>query len=185
MTTALFPGSFDPATNGHLDVIARASALFDHLVVAVVANPNKPGRFAPSARIELLRAACADLVSSATAAGRCVEFVVADGLLVDIARSVAAHVLVKGVRNGSDVDTELTYAAMNRDLTGGGAGALDTIWLPSAPDYSFFSSSLVCEIAALGGDVSAYVPAVVRDALRDRLPAGPASSPVSPSKESS
>jgi len=73
------------------------------------------------------------------------------------------------VRNATDVDGELTYAAMNRDLTGGGPGALDTVWLPSAPDYSFFSSSLVYEIAALGGDVAHYVPSVVRDALAERF----------------
>lgn len=169
MTTALFPGSFDPATNGHLDVVARASALFDHLVVAVVTNPNKPGRFTPADRLALLRAACADLVTAAAATGRAIEFIVADGLLVDIARHAGAQVLVKGVRNATDVDGELTYAAMNRDLTGGGPGALDTVWLPSAPDYSFFSSSLVYEIAALGGDVAHYVPSVVRDALAERF----------------
>lgn len=169
MTTALFPGSFDPATNGHLDVVARASALFDHLVVAVVTNPNKPGRFTPADRLALLRDACADLVTAAAAAGRAIEFIVASGLLVDIARQAGAQVLVKGVRNATDVDGELTYAAMNRDLTGGGPGALDTVWLPSAPDYSFFSSSLVYEIAALGGDVAHYVPSVVRDALAERF----------------
>lgn len=169
MTTALLPGSFDPATNGHIDVVARASALFDHVVVAVVTNPNKPGRFTPSDRVALLRAACAELVTAATTAGRAIEFTVADGLLVDIARRAGAQVLVKGVRNATDVDGELTYAAMNRDLTGGGPGALDTVWLPSAPDYSFFSSSLVYEIAALGGDVSHYVPSVVRDALTERF----------------
>jgi pantetheine-phosphate adenylyltransferase len=169
VTTALFPGSFDPPTNGHLDVVARASALFDHLVVAVVANPNKPGRFPPPDRLALLRAACAHLVATATAADRTIDFVVADGLLVDIARDAKAQVLVKGVRNATDVDGELTYAAMNRDLTGGGAGALDTVWLPSAPEYSFFSSSLVYEIAALGGDVSHYVPSVVRDALAEQF----------------
>lgn len=169
MTTALFPGSFDPPTNGHVDVVARASALFDHLVVAVVTNPNKPGRFAPPERLELLRAACAELVTAATTAGRIIEVTVADGLLVDIARRSSAQVLLKGVRNCADVDSELTYAAMNRDLTGGGPGALDTVWLPSAPDYSFFSSSLVYEIAALGGDVSHYVPGVVRDALAERF----------------
>ena len=169
MTTALFPGSFDPATNGHLDVVARASALFDHLVVAIVTNPNKPGRFTPPERLALLSAACAELVAGAAAAGRAIEFTIADGLLVDIARHAGAQVLVKGVRNATDVDGELTYAAMNRDLTGGGAGALDTVWLPSAPDYSFFSSSLVYEIAALGGDVAHYVPSVVRDALAERF----------------
>jgi pantetheine-phosphate adenylyltransferase len=169
VTTALFPGSFDPPTNGHVDVIARASALFDHLVVAVVTNPNKPGRFTPTERLALLTAACAELVTAAATAGRVLEFTVADGLLVDIARHAGAQVLVKGVRNATDVDGELTYAAMNRDLTGGGAGALDTVWLPSAPDYSFFSSSLVYEIAALGGDVAHYVPSVVRDALAERF----------------
>jgi pantetheine-phosphate adenylyltransferase len=167
VTTALFPGSFDPPTNGHLDVVARASALFDRLVVAVVTNPNKPGRFTPPERLTMLRAACSPLV--AAGGSRSLEFVVADGLLVDIARAAGAQVLVKGVRNAADVDGELTYAAMNRDLTGGGPGALDTVLLPTAPDYSFFSSSLVYEIAALGGDVSHYVPSVVRDALTERF----------------
>jgi len=169
VTTALFPGSFDPPTNGHVDVVRRASALFDHLVVAVVTNPNKPGRFTPPERLSLLAGASAELVSVATTAGRAIEFTVADGLLVDIARHVGADVLVKGVRNATDVDGELRYAAMNRDLTGAGPGALDTVWLPSAPEYSFFSSSLVYEIAALGGDVSHYVPSVVRDALSERF----------------
>lgn len=170
MTTALFPGSFDPVTNGHLDVITRACALFDDLVVAVVTNPNKPGRFPPAQRVALLETVCDGLVRSAADAGRSISFTVADGLLVDIARETNASVLVKGIRHAGDVEGELVYAAMNRDLTGGlDPGALDTVWLPSAPQYSFFSSSLVCEIAALGGDVSAYVPVAVRDALRERF----------------
>jgi pantetheine-phosphate adenylyltransferase len=170
VTTALCAGSFDPVTNGHLDVIGRASALFDRVVVAVVVNPSKAGRLPVDTRVDLVRRSCEELVAAARTAGHLVEVRAAQGLVVDLAREVGADTLVKGVRNGADIDTEMTYAAMNRELTGGGRDAVDTVWLPAAPRYSFASSSLVWEIAGLGGDVAPFVPAPVLAALRARFP---------------
>jgi len=162
--TALCPGSFDPPTNGHVDVIARASASFERVVVAVVVNPAKPGRLPVEQRLDLLRRSCQSIVDTAAAAGRSVEFVSAGGLLVDLAGRLDASVVVKGIRSGADFEYERTFAAMNASMTG-----LDTMFLPADPAYSFVSSSLIWEIAELGGDVAAYVPAPVAAALRERF----------------
>lgn len=167
---ALCPGSFDPVTNGHVDVITRASGCFDQLVVAVVLNPAKPGRLPAEQRLELLRRSCQPAVDAAAAAGRRIEFISAGGLLVDVASTVGASVLVKGLRSGSDFDHERSYAVMNESLAG-----IDTVFFASAPQYSFFSSSLVWEIASLHGDVSAYVPTPVVGVLADRFGPGAAS----------
>jgi pantetheine-phosphate adenylyltransferase len=159
--TALCPGSFDPVTNGHVDVIARAAACFDRLVVATVVNPAKPGRLPVDQRLDLVRQACQEISEAGRAA---VEFIAADGLLVDIAAGVGAAVVVKGLRSGADFEYERTFAAMNASMAG-----LETMFVCADPRYSFVSSSLVWEIAALGGDVAAYVPAAVADALRERF----------------
>ena len=154
MTTALCPGSFDPPTNGHIDVIERAIEIFDHVVVAVVANPSKEPLFSADERKELISEAFADRVK--------VESF--DGLLVDFARSVGVDVVVKGLRAVSDFDYELQMAQMNRTLAG-----VETVFLPTNPEWSYLSSSLVREVARLGGDYRSLVPAHVASALEDRL----------------
>jgi pantetheine-phosphate adenylyltransferase len=146
------PGSFDPVTNGHVDVIARAAALYDELVVAVLVNPGKAGLFAVDERMELLREAVADLPN-----------VVVDsfsGLLVDYCLSHDIPVVVKGLRAVGDFEYELQMAQMNRELAG-----VETLFVPTAPQVGHLSSSLVKQIATFGGDVSRLVPKGVLDRL--------------------
>jgi pantetheine-phosphate adenylyltransferase len=150
------PGSFDPVTNGHLDVIERASRLYDEVVVAVLVNPAKRGLFPIEERIDLLQQITAGLGN-----------VVVDsfeGLLVDHCRDRDIPVVVKGLRAVSDFDYELQMAQMNHRLTG-----LETLFMPTNPEFSFLSSSLVKEVATLGGDVSGLVPGPVLDRLTARL----------------
>jgi pantetheine-phosphate adenylyltransferase len=151
------PGSYDPITLGHLDVIARAATLYDEVVVAVLHNPAKHGTFAVSERLRLVRDALAerqldDRVRVEEFAGR---------LLVDVCRDLAAGVVVKGLRGPVDFSYELPMAVMNRDLAG-----IETVFLVGDPALAHVSSSLVREVASYGGDVSAYVPAAVNLALR-------------------
>jgi pantetheine-phosphate adenylyltransferase len=144
-------------TAGHLDVIRRAAALFDEVVVAVLHNPNKPGTFGPADRVAMLRESLADEEGSI----RVDEM--PDGLLVDFCRRVDAHAVVKGLRGGTDFAYELPMALMNRHLTG-----LETVFLPGDPRFEHVSSSLIKEVASHGGDVSDLVPDAVLARLRDR-----------------
>ena len=149
------PGSFDPVTNGHVDVINRAAGLYDELVVAVLVNPGKAGLFPVEERMELLREAVADLPN-----------VVVDsfqGLLVDYCRAHDLPVIVKGLRAVSDFEYELQMAQMNRELAG-----IETLFVPTAPQVGHLSSSLVKQIAKFGGDVSRLVPKAVNDRLREQ-----------------
>lgn len=154
MTVALCPGSFDPPTNGHIDVIERALAVFDGVVAAVVANPSKKPLFTATERVEMLAKHFGDRVDVHSF----------DGLLVDFARSAGVDVVVKGLRAVSDFDTELQMAQMNRTLAG-----VETVFLPTNPEWSFLSSSLVREVARLGGDYQGFVPPHVAAALEERL----------------
>lgn len=156
MTVALCPGSFDPPTNGHIDVIERCAAVFDRLVVAVVANPSKSPLFSADERVGLLAAATAHLGN--------VEIAAFEGLLVDFAEARGVDVLVKGLRAVTDFDYELQMAQMNHTLRD-----VDTLFIPTAPEWSYLSSSLVREVARLGGDVGTLVPPVVADALKEKL----------------
>ncbi|MCJ7726479.1 MAG: pantetheine-phosphate adenylyltransferase [Acidimicrobiia bacterium] len=156
MTTALIPGSFDPPTKGHLDVIARCISLYDRVVVGVVLNPSKNPMFTSEERIEMMRVSCADWPH--------VEFVAFDGLLVDCARQVGAEVIVKGLRAMTDFDYELQLAQMNRHLSG-----IMTMFVATAPSLGYLSSSLVKEVALLGGDVDDLVPPAVAAALKERI----------------
>ncbi|MDQ3383211.1 MAG: pantetheine-phosphate adenylyltransferase [Actinomycetota bacterium] len=150
------PGSFDPVTNGHVDVIHRAAQLFDEVVVAVLHNPAKEGTFPVAERMELVRGALPAGLSV-----RVEEF--GGRLLVDVCRDVGAGAIVKGLRGGTDFAYELPMALMNRHLTG-----IETVFLAGDPAFEHVSSSLVSEVAAHGGDVSAMVPTVVWEALRGR-----------------
>ncbi|RBY86322.1 pantetheine-phosphate adenylyltransferase [Blastococcus sp. TF02A-30] len=155
MRRAVCPGSFDPVTNGHVDVINRAAGLYDELVVAVLVNPGKAGLFPVEERIELLREAVADLPTV-----RVDSF---QGLLVDYCRAHDIPVIVKGLRAVSDFEYELQMAQMNRELA-----AIETLFVPTAPQVGHLSSSLVKQIAMFGGDVSRLVPKAVDDRLRER-----------------
>ena len=150
------PGSFDPVTNGHLDVLARASRLYDEVTVAVLVNPGKSGLFEVPERIEMLREVTADLGNV-----RVDSF---HGLLVNYCKANDIPVVVKGIRAVSDFDYELKMAQMNHGLTG-----LETLFMPTNPEFSFLSSSLVKEVATWGGDVGRLIPAAVLERLVTRL----------------
>ena len=156
MTHAVCPGSFDPPTLGHLDVIGRAAGLFDHLTVAVLVNPNKQGMFTLEERQELLRAATSQWPNVTVDSFH--------GLLVDYCRDNDISAIVKGIRAVSDFDYELQMAQMNHGLTG-----VDTLFLPTSPAYSFVSSSLVKQVASYGGDVANLLPDVVVAALASKI----------------
>jgi pantetheine-phosphate adenylyltransferase len=158
MRRAVCPGSFDPVTNGHLDIIGRASRLFDEVIVAVLINESKTGLFTVEERIAMLR--------DATSSYGNVRIESFQGLLVDFCRAQDAAVVVKGLRAVSDFDYELKMAQMNIGLAG-----VETLFMPTNPLYSFLSSSLVKEVAKWGGDVSPHVPDAVGTALRERLTA--------------
>ncbi len=151
---AIYPGSFDPPTNGHLDVIVRTARIFPLVTVAVVVNPQKRDPFfGLEEREELLRRCTADLGNVRVAHFR--------GLLADFAREVKADVIVKGLRVVSDFESEMAFAHMNRGLSG-----VDTMFLMSDAAYSFVSSSLIKEVFCEGGDVAKYVPPVVLEFLK-------------------
>lgn len=154
MTTALCPGSFDPPTNGHVDVIERAIESFDSVVIAVIDNPSKSGTFSADERAGLLR----DIFGDA------VEVETFSGLLVDFARDRGAGVVVKGLRTVDDYEYEMQMAQMNRHLTG-----METVFMATGSEWSFVSSSLVKEVARLGGSITGLVPDVVENALKERL----------------
>ena len=159
MTRAVCPGSFDPVTNGHLDIIRRSAAIFDELVVATGTNPSKSRLFDPEERMEMLREVCADLPN--------VTVMGFSGLIVDFCREIDAQAIVKGLRGGNDYEYELPMAQMNVHLTG-----VETVFVPANAALGYVSSSLVKEVASLGGDVSALVPASVHARLRARLAEG-------------
>ena len=156
---AVYPGMFDPVHNGHLDVIERSLRIFDELIVAVVANPSKEPLFSAEERVAMLKEAVADIDG--------VEVSSFDGLLVDHAQDRGAGVVVKGLRGEGDVDFELKMSQMNNRLSG-----VETFFLPTSPEWSFISSSLIKEIVRFGGDVSGLVPDFVRGRLEERLSTG-------------
>ncbi len=158
MRRAVCPGSFDPVTNGHLDIVARASGLFDELVIAVLVNEAKTTAFTVDERIAMLERSVDDLGLDNV---RCVAF---EGLLVDFCRAEEAGVIVKGLRASTDFDYELPMAQMNRALAG-----VDTVLVPTSPEWAFVSSSLTKEVVRLGGDVTGFVPDHVEELLRERL----------------
>jgi len=155
-STALCPGTFDPVTNGHLDIIGRASRRFDHLVVGVLDNPSKAPLFSVEERVAMLKAVTADLDG--------VEVASFSGLLVDFAESRGIGTIVKGLRAVSDFDYELQMAQMNHRLRG-----VETFFMSTDPNWSYLSSSLVREVARFGGDVSTLVPDVVVARLGEKL----------------
>ena len=158
MTTrrAVCPGSFDPVTNGHLDIIGRASRLYDEVVVAVLINKTKSSLFSVEERVQLLKE-CTSEYSNV----RVDSF---HGLIVDFCRENDIQVIAKGLRAVSDFDYELKMAQMNNGLSN-----VETLFMPTSPLYSFLSSSLVKEVATFGGDVSGLVPDQVLHRLREKF----------------
>jgi pantetheine-phosphate adenylyltransferase len=152
---ALCPGSFDPVTNGHIDIIGRVARLYDEVVVAVFVNQSKSSMFTVEERLEML--------TEVTASYPNVTIDTFQGLVVDYCRVHDIPVIVKGLRAVSDFDYELQMAQMNRGLAG-----VDTLFMPTNPEYSFLASSLVKEIAKWGGDVSSLVPPTVLTRLKER-----------------
>ena len=149
---AVYPGSFDPITLGHLDIIERASEVFEQVQVVVVHNPGKNPFFTVSERVQMVT----DALIERGLMGRVTVDSLSDGLLTEYASQIGASVLIKGFRTGVDIEYELPMARVNRDLSG-----IETIFLPSDPANTHISSSLVKQVASLGGDITKYVPAAV------------------------
>jgi len=154
---AIYAGSFDPPTNGHLDLARRASTLFPRVIVALGQHPIRSALFTVDERLDLLRRVCASIPN--------VEVALFDGLLVDYARRIGARIIVRGLRAATDFEYELQIAHANADL----APDVDTVFLPTRTNYGFISASLVREIASHGGDVSRYAPPEVCEALRAKF----------------
>ena len=153
---AIYPGSFDPVTLGHLDVIKRASGLFDKLIITVAKNSSKTPNFTIEERVEHLTKVCEDLPN--------VEVATFEGLLVDALNDFGACVVVRGLRSISDFEYEIHMAMMNRDLN----PACETVFLMPSPDTSFVSSRMINEVASLGGDVDRFVPSLVAQVLKEK-----------------
>jgi pantetheine-phosphate adenylyltransferase len=156
MRRVVCPGSFDPITNGHLDIIERASSLFDEVVIAVLVNQTKSSLFTVDERIEMIK--------EVTAKYKNVRVDSWSGLLVDYCKANQISTIVKGLRAVSDFDYELQMSQVNLQLQG-----VETLFMATAPSHSFLSSSLVKEIASHGGDVSAYMPAAIVSKLKSRV----------------
>ena len=154
---AVYPGTFDPVTNGHTDLVGRAAGLFDRVIVAVAASPAKKPAFTLEERVGMARVALGAWPN--------VEVRGFDRLLVEFAREVGAGVILRGLRAVSDFEYEFQLAGMNRALS----PELETVFMPTAEHYAYLSSSLVREVAALGGDISPFVHPAVEQALADRL----------------
>ena len=156
MSGAVCPGSFDPVTLGHVDILERAAAQFDEVVAAVLVNPAKQGMFSRDERIEMLREATTHLANVRVESGR--------GLVVDFVRARGLTAIIKGLRTGTDFEYELQMAQMNKHIAG-----VDTFFVATTPRYSFVSSSLAKEVAAMGGDVSDLLPDSVNRRLAEKL----------------
>ena len=157
MTVAIYPGSFDPITNGHLDVAQRAARLFEKLIIGVYANPNKHLLFTTEERVDMIRRAITNLPN--------IEVTAFDGLTVDFARQVKAKAMVRGLRVGADFEHEFEMALMNRNLY----SDCELVCLMANQGYQFLSSSLLKEVASLGGNIDNFVPEHVATALRRKV----------------
>ncbi len=158
--TAIYPGTFDPVTNGHIDIIARAARLYHKVIVAVAVNSNKSPLFDVSQRVDLLETVTADMDN--------VVIIGFDNLLVDCAKQQGANVILRGLRAISDFEYEFQLAGMNRRLS----PELETMFLTPAEQYEFISSSMIKEISRLGGNVSDFVPDIVRKSLTNKFKRG-------------
>jgi pantetheine-phosphate adenylyltransferase len=158
----VYPGTFDPITNGHIDVIARAARLLDKLVVGVAINTGKGPLFSLDERVELVRA---EIESIASRNGMVIEVIPFDTLLIDFARKLGASMIVRGLRAVSDFDYEIQMAGMNYRM----APDVETVFLMASETHQFIASRLVKEVAKLGGDISSFVPALTHDRVLQRI----------------
>lgn len=163
--TAFYTGSFDPVTNGHADVIAAAAGLCDRLVVAIGVHPGKAPLLGVEQRADLVRAVASPLLA---AKGAVLDVVTFDDLAVDAARRAGATLIIRGLRDGTDLDYEMQMAGMNGTM----APDVQTVFLPASPGVRHITATLVRQIAAMGGDVSAFVPPPVLAALKARFAKG-------------
>jgi pantetheine-phosphate adenylyltransferase len=159
---ALYPGSFDPVTNGHLDVFRHAVGLCDRLVVAVGVNPGKKPMFSTEQRLEMVEAIFAPVASAAGCAFDCTTY---DNLTVTAAQKAGATIMIRGLRDGTDLDYEMQIAGMNEVMAPG----VHTVFIPASPAVRPITATLVRQIAAMGGDVSAFVPAAVAASLKAKF----------------
>jgi pantetheine-phosphate adenylyltransferase len=164
---ALYAGSFDPVTNGHLDVVRQAVRLADRLVLAIGVHPGKAPLFPFEERLAMLTETCGPIAKAAGSELACTAF---DGLVVDLAKREGATLLIRGLRDSTDFDYEMQMAGMNQAM----APAISTVFLPSSPDVRPITATLVRQIARMGGDVSAFVPASVAAKLKSKVAAKPA-----------
>ncbi len=160
--TALYAGSFDPVTNGHLDVVGHAVRLADKLVIAIGVHPGKAPLFSPDERLAMVEETCAPLVRAAKCELACVTF---SDLVVEAAARLGASILIRGLRDGTDLDYEMQMAGMNQAMT----PAVQTVFLPASPMVRPITATLVRQIAGMGGDVSAFVPAVIVARLKQKF----------------
>ena len=167
MRSAFYAGSFDPVTNGHVDVLRQTFALADRVVVGIGIHPGKVPLFTFEERSELLRAALADRLKDGKTQ---LEIVTFDGLVIEAARKAGATVMVRGLRDGTDLDYEMQMAGMNGQM----APDLVTVFLPASPSVRPITATLVRQIAKMGGDVSAFVPPAVAQSLKTRYAGSPA-----------
>jgi len=161
--TALYAGSFDPVTNGHLDVIKGACRLADKLVLAIGVHPGKAPLFSAEERLAMLREVCGPIAAAEKCALECVTF---DDLVVETAKRVGATLLVRGLRDGTDLDYEMQMAGMNGSMAPG----IQTVFLPASPMVRPITATLVRQIASMGGDISAFVPKLVVTRLAAKFP---------------
>ena len=157
MTSCVFPGSFDPVTRGHLNLIARAAAVFDHITVTVMVNISKKSSFSPEERVSMLKKIC-DSFSN-------VEVESWDGLLADYMKQKGERIIIRGLRSSAEFDQELVSSAANRLLN----QEIDTVFIPCDPSLNGISSSAVREIAAFGGDIRSFVPDLLAEEIKTRL----------------
>ncbi len=165
--TALYTGSFDPVTNGHLDVIAQGARLCDRIVLAIGVHPGKTPLFSADEKEAMLREACAGIADAENVA---IDVITFDDLAVDAARRAGAGLILRGVRDGSDLDYEMQMAGMNATM----APQVQTVFLPASPSVRHITATLVRQIAKMGGDVSPFAPAVVVERLTEKLGNGAA-----------
>ena len=159
---ALYAGSFDPVTNGHLDVVRQAAALADRLVLAIGVNPGKTALFSPDERLAMLAETCGPVAKAAGTELKCVTF---SDLVITAAQREGATILIRGLRDGTDFDYEMQMAGMNGSM----APWLQTVFLPASPDARHITATLVRQIAQMGGDIDAFVPPLVSERIRARL----------------
>ncbi len=157
MIKAIYPGTFDPITVGHLDVIKRAAGIYDHLVIAVMENRNKKCTFSKEERKELIEKCIADLDN--------VTVVIGEGLTVNLARELDCRIIVRGIRAVSDYESELALATANMQLNGN----IETVFMVAKPELSFLSSSIAKEIASFKGDITSYIPEAIIKEVSEKL----------------